>query len=229
VRAALALAAVVALPAAAGADEPLAGAPPPKDSPILASRGQASDRSSSEPDSDAVEAGDANLEPAPGEREGITITFAVGGALTLGIGMEDATGRGGAGSLRLGRVATRRTLITLELTGSALFHGTAMGETAQNRITTLQIGAQYFARDRLWVRMATGYASYVAHDVLLDPMTAKRGNLILRGAAGTFGIGIELVKIHRRFGIQLEAFSTAMINRDGLLSSSAMLLGATFD
>jgi hypothetical protein len=181
-----------------------------------------------EPDPDAIEAGDANLEPVKGERRGITVSVGLGGALTLGFGIEDATGRGGAGTIRIGRVATRRTLITLELSSSALFHGASMSKTAQNNLSSLAIGAQYYARSRLWIRLATGYAVYQGHDVLVAGGGGIRQDVTLHGVASTLGIGVEVAK-WRRVALQLETFTTSMINRDGLLTSSGLLFGASFD
>src|SRR5207237_10537610 len=112
----------------------------------------------------------------------------------IGVGIDDGTGRGGARTLRVGRVATRRTLITLELSSSALFHGASMGKTAQNNLTSLAVGAQYYARSRLWIRLATGYAVYQGHDVLVEGGSGTRQDLTLHGVASTLGIGVEVAK-----------------------------------
>ena len=64
------------------------------------------------PDPAAVNAGEANLEPIA-QRQGLAFTLAIGGAVTLGFGINDSTGTGGSGVLRLAHVATPRSLITL--------------------------------------------------------------------------------------------------------------------
>jgi hypothetical protein len=195
---------------------------------LAATAASADDKPAAEPDPDAIEAGDANLEPVKGERRGITLSVGIGGALTLGFGIEDATGRGGAGTIRVGRVATKRTLITLELTASALFHGASMSKTAQNNLSSLAVGAQYYARSRLWIRIAAGYAVYQGHDVLVEGGGGTRQDLTLHGVSSTLGIGVEVAK-WRRVALQLETFTTSMINRDGMLTSSGLLFGASFD
>ena len=74
-----------------------------------------------EPDPTATAAGDANLE-STARRQGTNLTLGFGGGFSLGFGIDGSVGRGGSGSLRLGQVATPRVVLTLELSGVALFH-----------------------------------------------------------------------------------------------------------
>src|SRR5512139_310917 len=103
---------------------------------VTASTAAADDK----PDPAAVQAGEANLESnAP--RKGLVFTFAVGGGITLGFGVNDSTGTGGAGILRLAHVATPRSLVTLEIVGSALLHQVqeGMGDTAETTTYVNQV------------------------------------------------------------------------------------------
>ena len=185
------------------------------------------------PDPAAAQVGEANLE-STASRKGYVVTLAVGGAVTLGFGVNDSTGTGGAGTLRLAYVATPRTLVTIELAGSALFHQVKMGtetETYTNQVTNLLVGAQVYANAALWFRIAGGFGRYLGDEVLLDaaPGTPqRRGDLRLAGPAVAGGAGVDIARFWRfRLGAEIQA--TGMLNREGLLSSGGFLIGLTFD
>ena len=112
------------------------------------------------PDPSAVQAGEANLE-SNAARQGLVFTFAPGGAITLGFGVNDSTGTGGGASLRIAHVATPRALVTLEIVGSALFHQVTMGmgdaavtDTFTNQFTSFLVGVQAYANPALFVRFS---------------------------------------------------------------------------
>lgn len=180
------------------------------------------------PDPAAVQAGEANLESIAA-RKGYVLTFALGGAVTLGFGVSDSTGTGGAATLRLAHVATPRTLVTLEIVGSALFHQVKMGddtETYTNQFTNFLLGAQIYANPALWFRIAGGFGRYLGDEVLLE---AEPGiDLRLAGPAFAAGAGVDILRL-KRFRISAEIQTTGMINREGLLSSGGFLLGFTVD
>ncbi len=113
------------------------------------------------------EAREANLESnAP--REG----FVVAGSLGFGIliGGDIGVGRGPALSLRLGHVATRKSIITFELVGSGGLHKN-MTQTFTDSNIGLFAGVQRYVSGSLWFRLAGG----------LDVFTANSGG----GMAGT--------------------------------------------
>lgn len=176
------------------------------------------------PDPAVTEAAEANLLPA-GTRENVVLTAAVGGSLTIGLGINDAVGRGGSLSLRLGKVANARWLVTVELATYALLHRFA-GTLHTNTEATLQVGGQYYVRPKLWLRFAGGVGFYRGEMVLLE--SGARGRQELRGLAGTVGAGLDLVRWGRVI-VGLELASTGLATRDGLLSSSALLLGLSLD
>ncbi|MDQ3366520.1 MAG: hypothetical protein M3680_13925 [Myxococcota bacterium] len=197
-----------------------APAPPPVADPV--------------PDPAVAEAGDANLE-TKAVRSGIVVTLGIGGAVTLGFGVNDSTGSGGAGILRVARVASPRSLIALELVGSALFHQVKMGDvstTFTNQVSSLLVGGQYYVNPALWLRVALGFGRYFGDDVLREPARdgepPTRGDVRLAGPAGSAGAGLDLIR-YKRFRVGVEICSTAIATRDGLLSSSGFLLGFSVD
>jgi len=179
------------------------------------------------PDKSAVEAGDANLEPTG--RGSVTATFAVGGGMTIGLGVAGSVGRGGSGSFRIGRSATPHTVITLELAGVALFHAVkttnpdgSPGKTTlkTNQDSNLMIGGQYFVSSALWFRGAAGFGVYKTEEV--GP------GITLVGPAGLFGAGFDLIR-RRHVALGFEMMSISMINRDGILSSNGFMLDLSVD
>jgi hypothetical protein len=178
------------------------------------------------PDPAVAAAGEANLE-STARHEGLDLTLALGGGLTLGIGIADSVGRGGAGSLRIGHAATPRSVLTLELAGVALFHAvkTTTGETTTrtNNDSNLLIGAQYFVHPALWLRVAVGFGIYRA-----EAVGPSADDVRLMGPSGAVGAGFDLVR-WRRAAIGLEMISIGMINREGLLSSNGFMLDVSVD
>jgi hypothetical protein len=194
--------------------------------------------SAKEPEPDpAVKNHEANLE-STASRQGFVFTFAAGGAVTLGFGVNDSTGTGGAGTLRIAHVATPRTLVTLEIVGSALFHQVSEGmgadaktTTYTNQLTNFMLGAQAYANPALWFRLAAGIGRYKGDHVLLEAPPGQpqmRGDLHLVGPSFSVGAGIDIIRL-KRFRLSGELQGTGLINREGLLSSGGFLLGFTID
>ncbi len=201
-----ALAAALLAPASARAEDRAAPAPEPP------------------PDPAAVEAGDANLEPV--ERRGMIFTFALGGGLSIGLGMANATGQGGAASLRLGHVANARTVVAAEFVGSALFFG-VNGELYRTDVQNFLISGQFYVGPALWVRAGVGFGRYAGNELRMGE-AIFRERFRLAGPAGSAGAGVDVVRL-RRVRASLEFCSTAMINRDGVMSSNAFLIGLSVD
>ncbi|HET7505501.1 MAG TPA: hypothetical protein VFK02_30985 [Kofleriaceae bacterium] len=206
-----ALAVALALPAVVHADPAGPGAAP-----------RTATATSEDPDRAVVEAGDANLESID-DRQGVTFSGSLGGGLIVGFGIKDSVGRGGSISLRLGHVATRRTVITLELAITAALHKLAMNSaTATDTDTNLLAGAMYYVNNSLWLRFGGGVGAYQARKVVLS--NGQPGDLTLVGPAVLAGAGLDLVRFKYAV-VGFEFGTSAMINRDGVLLAS----GAGFD
>lgn len=183
-----------------------------------------------DPEADPVTvAGDANLESESAHHDSY-VTLALGGGLTIGYGIRDSIGRGGAGSFRVGNMMSQQGMLTLELAGVALLHAveTSSGnsELKTNQDTNLLIGLQYFLATSFWIRGGVGLGIYKGVSVQLGNGT--RGDVTLVGPAGVLGGGIDVI----RWGpasIGVEMMSIAMLNRDGILSSGGLMLNLSID
>lgn len=168
-------------------------------------------------------AGEANLESSS-LRQGVQLSGVIGGALSLGFSMPDANGTGGALSLRLGEPMTPSWVLTLELVGAGQLHrtaGTMNAETVIDNATNALIGAQYYPNDSFFVRIGMGVGTYMQTKAARDLQNHKYA-----GPAFGFGLGLELIKV-KHLIFDFELFSTSMINREGLLATTAFGLGAT--
>jgi hypothetical protein len=172
------------------------------------------------------EASDANLE-STADRRGLTFAGTIGGGATIGFGIEDSVGRGGMVSLRLGHVATPRTLITFELQVTAALHRPATDSSVKtNTDVNLMTGAQYYVNRSLWLRLAGGIGSYQGRQVAVAG--GKLGDVTLTGPVVLVGGGLDLLRLKWAV-VGIEADTSAMINRDGVLVVSAASLGVQFD
>jgi hypothetical protein len=201
------------------------------------------------PDPSAVEAGDANLETVS-RRKGRNFTAAVGGGRTIGFGIDDAVGTGGSVSLRLAQVASASTLITVEFGGIVLVHqvkkfdpSTCASHLDQitNQDTNIAVGAQYYVNRSLWIRGATGIGIYHGNDIApsktmqiscpdgsMPTVPVSFRQLKLAGPVGIAGVGLELAQF-KRWSLGLEIMSIGMLNRDGVLSSTGIMLDAIIE
>lgn len=208
-----ALLAGLAATAAARADAPAAPTPPEA-------------VASSAPDQAVAEAADANLE-STSPRRGLMFSIAGGGGLTVGFGIDDSVGRGGYGSLRLGRFASDGTLLTLEATGIAVLHtpGTD-SSTKANTADELLAGVQRYVNPSLWLRFAGGFAAYQRRSVLLD--NGKIGDKTMFGPGILGGIGVEIARFHWAL-LDIELQTSAVITLDGVLFVSGLGFGVSID
>ena len=177
------------------------------------------------PDPAAQRAGDANLESIA-QRHGLTLSAAIGGALTVGVGLSDSVGRGGALSLRLGQTMTENSVLTVELQSTTVLRDVG-GETITNQDTNFMVGAQYFIGSSLFLRFAGGIGDYIRNRVDSPEMVGK---LITRKVAGPVGIGSGgLEYIHsRHVSLDFELFVLGMPNRDGFLLVPGFGLGGSY-
>jgi hypothetical protein len=183
------------------------------------------------PDPAVVEAADANLE-STANRRGLTFAVALGGGLMVGVGIKDSVGRGGALSLRLGHVATPRTVITFELAITAALHRPS-GTAAQmpsgikpNSDANFLAGAQYYVNPSLWLRGAGGLGLYQGRAVAVSNVAV--GDVTLVGPALLAGAGLELARFKWAV-LGIEVATSAMISGDGVLITGGVGLGLSFD
>lgn len=178
------------------------------------------------PDPAAVEAGDANLE-STAERHGMTFGASFGGGLMIGFGIKDSVGTGGSTSLRLGHVATPRTLVTLETHVTAALHRPAKTSAIEtNTHAAVLVGAQYYANRSLWVRFAGGGGAYLGREVVMSNGT--RGDVTLWGGVALFGAGVDLAR-YKWLVLGFEVSTSAMITSDGVLVASSAGFGFAFN
>jgi hypothetical protein len=201
VKAVAAAAVVVAFASVAHADSPN-GEPKPE-----------------EPDDIAdVEGREANLESME-RRYGFT--FAVSPGIGVMIGGDIGVGRGGALSLRLGHVATRKTVITFELSGTSAYHKAAMeGETLSDTNYALLVGAQRYKTGWLWGRAAGGLTTLVKN----ASRSGTGGESPIAGAGALVGGGFDIA----RWGylvLGFETFALASLSSDGFKMQLAFNLG----
>lgn len=204
----------------------LAGAATTAHAEAPAAGASASPEASAAPDPAVEEAADANLESTE-DRRGLTFAGSIGGGLMLGFGIKDSVGRGGSVSLRLGHVATRRTVITFELGLTAVLHKPAMqNATETNTNTNLLAGALHYVNPSLWLRFGGGLGVYTGRQVTLS--TGQLGTVTLAGPAVLGGVGVDLARF-KSVVLDLEVETSAMINSDGVLMASGAHLGLSFD
>jgi hypothetical protein len=178
------------------------------------------------PDPAVAEAADANLE-STSPRSGLTLSLSGGGGLTVGFGIDDSVGRGGSGSLRLGRYTSDRTLLTVEATGTAVLHTPGPDSSAKaNTVSELLAGVQRYANPSLWLRFAGGLGAYQRRSVLLDNGTI--GNTTTLGPAILGGAGVEIARYHWAV-LDIELQTSAVITLDGVLFASGLGFGVTLD
>lgn len=178
------------------------------------------------PDPSVLEAADANL-ATEAHRRGVTFAASLGGGLLIGFGLQDSVGSGGAVSFRLGRVATPRTVLNLELQVTAALHRIATaGDVASNSETNLVVGPQYYVNPSFWVRAAAGLGVYKADQVPLS--SGQLGTQTIVAPALVFGLGVDLIRIKSSV-LGLELGPGMMISRTGVLITTSAAVGLAFD
>lgn len=181
---------------------------------------------SAPPDPAVDQAREANLEPNA-NRAGLTFAASAGPGVIVGFGIDDSVGSGGTLNLRLGHVATPSVVVNIEAAVSAVLHRPAKtADAVPNTEINLLVGAQYYVNPSLWLHGAGGLGIYQARQV-----PAARGGLedrSLLGPAMLVGLGLELVRF-RWAVLGMEAAASTMINRDGVLFTTAGAVGLAFD
>jgi hypothetical protein len=199
------LAAAVALAAVAAAAPALAQPSPPARKPLPPYQ-------PGPPDSVAVAAGeDANLEPEGG-RSGFTLTAAVGPAILAGIKKDRATGTGAGFTFRIGRVADRNNVVTLELAGVVYpreYETTAGTERRINQSIIGTWGMQRWVSPAFWVRGGAGLATFTLRTKNVVDETETR-----YGGAAVVGAGVDLGR-WRSITVGIELMLQGAVYRDG--------------
>lgn len=186
---------------------------------LFATAAHAGDR----PDPAAERAGFANLESTE-HRRGVTFGGALGPSVTIGGG----TGTGGNLALRVGHVATPKTVFVFTLGGSAQLHrGGEMGKLIANNLTYALAGGQYWAAPSLWLGLGLGAGTYHCNECL-DQDTELRVTTKRAGPSGGVSGGVDLVRF-KGVVLGLEVYSIGVITRDGFITTSGMSLGLSFD
>jgi hypothetical protein len=204
------LAAVVGLVASAAGGVAHAGSGPP---------------GADAPDPAVDYASDANLE-STANRQGFTFAFSGGVGLLVGLGIEGPTGRGGTLDLRLGHVATPRTVITFEAGATLTLHGKEGMPVYTTTNTNILAGAQYYVSESLWLRLAGGLGIYQASHV-----QATNNNVFTDvhqlGPAVLGGIGLDLARF--KWAVLDVEIGTSVMVHSGALVASDLRLGVQFD
>jgi hypothetical protein len=174
------------------------------------------------PDEAATGVADANFE-LPARRSGYVFGFALGPALQVGAGIDEASGFAGGLSLRFGINASPKLVWLLQLDVSA-YGAEEQGTNAVklNNNAALTVAGQLYVREVLWLKVGVGAASFERR--------AERGGAALEtlaGGAGMAAIGFDLLR-RGRFVLGIEGVGFVGVYRDGLIASSAMLLGFNF-
>lgn len=195
---------------------------------LVPSVGLANDETDSSPDPEATRAGEANLESLA-KRRGFTFGASLGPSVT--IGKVTGTGNGATLSLRLGQVATPRTVISFELNGSGQLRrvgaGTdAMGkpitELRTNSIASFLAGAQYWFGPSIWIRISGGFGVTTCQKCK-DGQDTRRGTL-----AGGGGLGVDIVR-WRGTVLAVEAYNISQIGNGGLQTTLVSAISLSFD
>jgi len=177
------------------------------------------------PDPAVERAGDANLESTANRRR-VTFAAAVGGGLMVGFGIQDSVGRGGAVSLRVGHVATQRTVVTFEVAATVFLHRAAMtAPTQTNSDVDLLAGAQHYLNPSLWLRLAGGVGIYHGHKQTASGAPVDDVSLV--GPAVLGGLGVDVLR-YRSVVLDLELSTSAMVNADGVVVASSAGFGVQF-
>jgi hypothetical protein len=173
------------------------------------------------PDPAVESAADANLE-STATRRGFTLAGSLGAGLLVGLGIEGPTGRGGSLDVRLGHVATPRTVITFEVGATLTLHGKEGMPVYTTTDTNLLAGAQYYVSESLWLRLAGGLGVYQASHV-----QGSNEDIHQIGPAVLGGIGIDIARFKRAvFGVEI---GTSVMVHSGALVASDLRLGVQFN
>ena len=165
-----------------------------------------------------VESREANLESKQ-PREGVTVSFTLGFDILLGGSL---VGSGVSANLRLGHVATRDIVITIELQRDTALHKLAMDTTVSDNNDGLFIGAQLYTTRFFWLRAAAGLDVFTK-----DANIGGGGGTAHPGAGGLVGGGLDFVRLGY-FVLGFEMTGTSSVTSDGFKFGLSWVLGASY-
>jgi len=159
--------------------------------------------------------------------QGLSVTLAIGGGLTVGVGIDSSVGRGPSGSLRIAHMAGERWAFVAELANTTLLHrvkGTdaSSGELRTDVGANVLVGPQLYVNRVLWLRAGVGLGSFNIDEP--DSMATK----ILSGPSGVVGGGLDLVRF-RRMALGVEVMSLGMLNREGVLTTTSFMVDLSIE
>lgn len=169
-------------------------------------------------------AAEANHEPV-GTRAGLVATIALGSGVQTTLGVDDATGVGGAVSLRLAQAASPRWLLGVELDVMA-YPAPKLEPIAPdllNQSAVLAVSGQFYPRPGLWARVGFGVAGFTRRAGI-----EGTGSEQLPGLGAVGGGGVELLA-RRSLALQLEVLVLTALLREGLVIGGALGLGLVID
>jgi hypothetical protein len=157
-----------------------------------------------------------------GRHQGFNFTAALGGGLTVGVGIDDSVGRGPSGSFRFANAASEHFAFVAEVVSVTMFHqvrGTdeSAGPTRTDQGNAFLLGMQFYVNRSLWLRVGGGIGGFRFDEgPNVDPT-------ILPGLGGVGGGGFDLVR-WKKTAIGIEMMTFALATRDGLLTTTAFML-----
>jgi hypothetical protein len=167
----------------------------------------------------AIEAArEANFE-SRASRQGFVIAVSAGPGFQASPGIDEATGLGGVVSVRLGRVATPRTVVMLEVATTVYKSDAGSEEEMLHQSTILGVSAQTYLQPSFWVRGGAGVAGFSRRESTLG----RRLDSDL-GVGALLGVGVEIVRRHS-LALSLETFASAAYYGQGSVLSGAIALG----
>lgn len=182
---------------------------------------------STDPDDEATRAGDANLE-SQAKRRGFLLGASLGPSVTIGKSI--GTGTGATLALRLGQVATPRTVIAFELNAGAQVRRVGgvgpdgMGtEIRTNSVASFLAGAQFWFGPSIWIRINGGFGVTTCEKCKDGTTDTRRG-----GLAGGGGLGVDIVRF-KGLVLGVEAYNVTQITKDGLQTTLVSALSLTLD
>lgn len=185
---------------------------------------------STDPDDEATRAGDANLESLA-KRRGFLFGASLGPSVTISKSL--GTGTGGTLALRLGQVATPRTVIAFELNAGAQVRrvgigldamGKAITELRTNSVASFLAGAQFWFGPSIWIRINGGFGVTTCQKCSSDGTTDTRR----AGLAGGGGLGVDIVRF-KGLVLGVETYNVSQITKDGWQVSFISALSLTLD
>jgi len=153
---------------------------------------------------------------------GFNFTLALGGGLTVGVGIDGSIGRGPSGSARFAHMAGERWAFTAELANITLLRKAGMdAEIRTDQGNNLLFGLQLHVNRVLWLRAGGGIGGFKIDD---GSATGK----LLAGPAGVAGGGFDVIRF-KRVALGIEMMALGMVNRDGLLTTTAFMLDLSIE